>query len=156
MPVDALWTDVAMDVILRTLFSESAQADARDAAWATQTLSETAFREMFMPFTLPDWLPLPGKAAKRRAIRSLKGLAWRYIHARQAEVAAPGAPDRSDLLHMLLALRDEHDREAALVTFLVTASGLTVMGIGSAFWGLVAGAVTLPLLHYGQRRQAAR
>ena len=50
----------------------------------------------------------------------------------------------------------EHDREAALVTFLVTASGLTVMGIGSAFWGLVAGAVTLPLLHYGQRRQAAR
>ena len=54
------------------------------------------------------------------------------------------------------ALRDEHDREAALVTFLVTASGLTVMGIGSAFWGLVAGAVTLPLLHYGQRRQAAR
>ncbi|MCG9097426.1 benzoate/H(+) symporter BenE family transporter [Laribacter hongkongensis] len=54
------------------------------------------------------------------------------------------------------ALRDEYDREAALVTFLVTASGLTVMGIGSAFWGLVAGAVTLPLLHYGQRRQAAR
>ncbi|MCG9032005.1 benzoate/H(+) symporter BenE family transporter [Laribacter hongkongensis] len=54
------------------------------------------------------------------------------------------------------ALRDEHDREAALVTFLVTASGLTVMGIGSAFWGLVAGTVTLPLLHYGQRRQAAR
>src|SRR3989344_2704498 len=30
--MDTLWTDVAMDVILRTLFSESAQADARDAA----------------------------------------------------------------------------------------------------------------------------
>ena len=28
--------------------------------------------------------------------------------------------------------------------------------VGLAFWGLVAGAVTLPLLHYGQRRQAAR
>lgn len=110
--VDALWTDVAMDMILRTLFSTSAQADAREAAWATQTLSETAFREMFMPFTLPDWLPLPGKAAKRRAIRSLKGLVWGHIHARQVEVTAPGAPDRSDLLHMLLALRDEQTGEA--------------------------------------------
>ncbi|MHC9085896.1 benzoate/H(+) symporter BenE family transporter [Luteimonas sp. RIT-PG2_3] len=41
------------------------------------------------------------------------------------------------------AMRDEHDREAALVTFLVTASGLSLFGIGSAFWGLVAGIATL-------------
>lgn len=41
------------------------------------------------------------------------------------------------------ALREETDREAALVTFLVTASGLSLYGIGSAFWGLVAGVVTL-------------
>ncbi|WP_233589816.1 cytochrome P450 [Acidovorax sp. FJL06] len=111
--VDTLWTDVAMDVILRTLFSTAAQGDAREAAWATQTLGATAYQEMFMPFTLPDWLPLPGKAAKRRAIRSLKGLVWRHIHARQAEEApAPDAPARTDLLHMLLALRDEQTGEA--------------------------------------------
>lgn len=108
VPMDTLWTDVAMDVILRTLFSESAKADARDAAWATQTLSETAFREMFMPFTLPDWLPLPGKAAKRRALKGLKGLVQRHIHARSREEAdLAGVPPRTDLLHMLLALRDE-------------------------------------------------
>lgn len=41
-------------------------------------------------------------------------------------------------------LRDEEHREAAVVTFLVTASGLSLMGIGSAFWGLVAGGA----LHY--------
>ncbi|MCR6625713.1 MAG: benzoate/H(+) symporter BenE family transporter [Pseudoxanthomonas sp.] len=41
------------------------------------------------------------------------------------------------------ALREEADREPALVTFLVTASGLSLGGIGSAFWGLVAGVVTL-------------
>lgn len=41
------------------------------------------------------------------------------------------------------ALRDETDREAALITFLVTASGVTLWSIGSAFWGLVAGAVAL-------------
>jgi cytochrome P450 len=106
--MDTLWTDVAMDVILRTLFSESAKADARDAAWATQTLSETAFREMFMPFTLPDWLPLPGKAAKRRAIKALRGMVQRHIGARSRDAAdSAGAPPRTDLLHMLLALRDE-------------------------------------------------
>jgi len=37
------------------------------------------------------------------------------------------------------ALRDENRREPALVTFLVTASGVTLSGVGSAFWGLAAG-----------------
>ena len=41
------------------------------------------------------------------------------------------------------ALKDDVHREAALVTFLVTLSGLSLGGIGSAFWGVVAGAVTL-------------
>lgn len=39
------------------------------------------------------------------------------------------------------ALREEDEREAALVTFLVTASGLALFGIGAAFWGLLAGVV---------------
>ena len=38
-----------------------------------------------------------------------------------------------------IALRDEAGRMAATVTFAVTASGLALFGIGSAFWGLVAG-----------------
>lgn len=41
------------------------------------------------------------------------------------------------------ALRDERFREAALITFLVTLSGVTLLGVGSAFWGLVAGTLTL-------------
>jgi benzoate membrane transport protein len=47
------------------------------------------------------------------------------------------------------AVRDEAQREPALVTFLVTASGVTLFGIGSAFWGLVAGVVALLLLRRG-------
>ena len=39
------------------------------------------------------------------------------------------------------ALHEEDEREAALVTFLVTASGLALFGIGAAFWGLLAGVV---------------
>lgn len=37
------------------------------------------------------------------------------------------------------ALSHERERDAAIVTFLVTASGLTLVGIGSAFWGVIAG-----------------
>jgi benzoate membrane transport protein len=37
------------------------------------------------------------------------------------------------------ALADEGERNAALLTFLVTASGLALFGIGSAFWGLALG-----------------
>ncbi|RXY82504.1 hypothetical protein DD607_35965, partial [Salmonella sp. 3DZ2-4SM] len=44
------------------------------------------------------------------------------------------------------ALAVERDREAALVTFLVTASGVSLAGIGSAFWGLLAGALCLLVL----------
>ena len=43
------------------------------------------------------------------------------------------------------AMREESDREPALIAFLVTASGISLAGIGSAFWGLVAGGVTLAL-----------
>ncbi len=39
------------------------------------------------------------------------------------------------------ALSHEPERESALITFLVTASGITLFGIGSAFWGLIGGAI---------------
>lgn len=49
------------------------------------------------------------------------------------------------------ALREEGERDAALIAFLVTASGLTLIGIGSAFWGLLFG---LAVLKFGPRQQA--
>lgn len=50
------------------------------------------------------------------------------------------------------ALRDEPHREAALITFLVTLSGVVVMGVGSAFWGVVAGSVALFVQQYGRSK----
>ncbi|MGC1306967.1 MAG: benzoate/H(+) symporter BenE family transporter [Phormidesmis sp.] len=50
------------------------------------------------------------------------------------------------------ALSSETDREAALITFLVTASGVTLLGIGSAFWGLLAGALATGLPLVARRR----
>lgn len=49
------------------------------------------------------------------------------------------------------ALSDEPFREPAVVTFLATASGVTLLGVGSAFWGLVAGLLTLLVLRLGRR-----
>jgi benzoate membrane transport protein len=45
------------------------------------------------------------------------------------------------------AMQDPKQREAALVTFMVTASGLTLLSIGAAFWGLVAGVITQVVLN---------
>jgi benzoate membrane transport protein len=41
------------------------------------------------------------------------------------------------------ALGDEKHREAAIITFLVTLSGVVIAGVGSAFWGVVAGTLAL-------------
>ena len=46
------------------------------------------------------------------------------------------------------ALKEDAHREAALITFLVTLSGLTLWGVSSAFWGVVAGAIALLVQQY--------
>ena len=48
------------------------------------------------------------------------------------------------------AVADPARREAAVVTFLVSASGLTFWGIGGAFWGLLAGGAMLALARIGR------
>ena len=47
---------------------------------------------------------------------------------------------------LVQALAVEQDREAALICFVVTVSGINLLGIGAAFWGLIAGAFTLGLM----------
>lgn len=55
---------------------------------------------------------------------------------------------------LVAALQDEAHREPALITFLVTASGLTLGGIGSAFWGVVAGSIALMVADMGRKSGA--
>ena len=54
---------------------------------------------------------------------------------------------------LAVALKDDNHREAALITFLVTLSGVSIAGIGSAFWGVVAGAIALFVQQYGRRNE---
>lgn len=53
------------------------------------------------------------------------------------------------------ALQDVRQREPALITFLVTASGLSLFGVGAAFWGLVAGGLASVVLN-GRLSRPAR
>jgi benzoate membrane transport protein len=49
------------------------------------------------------------------------------------------------------ALSDEGEREAALLTLLMTASGISLFGIGSAFWGLLLGMLAVSIKAFYQR-----
>lgn len=57
---------------------------------------------------------------------------------------------------LVAALQQDSSREAALITFLVTLSGVVIAGIGSAFWGVVAGGLTLFVQQYQPWRTKAR
>lgn len=57
---------------------------------------------------------------------------------------------------LLGAVSVAEDREAALITFLTTASGLSFFGIGDAFWGLVAGGAVLALTRFKARAAKAK
>lgn len=52
---------------------------------------------------------------------------------------------------LTIAMNESKEREAALVTFMVTASGMTLFSVGSAFWGIVAGVLTLMILSWKTR-----
>ncbi|MGY6270595.1 benzoate/H(+) symporter BenE family transporter [Achromobacter denitrificans] len=52
------------------------------------------------------------------------------------------------------AMADGRTRETALITFLATAANVTMLGVGGAFWGLVAGLTAHLLIHGGQPRLA--
>jgi len=50
-----------------------------------------------------------------------------------------------------IALEEDTQREPALITILVSASGIALFGIGSAFWGLIAGVLASFILNWRKR-----
>lgn len=57
---------------------------------------------------------------------------------------------------LVAALQQESSREPALITFLVTLSGVVIAGVGSAFWGVVAGSLALFVQQYRPWRTTTR
>ncbi|MEB0137689.1 MULTISPECIES: benzoate/H(+) symporter BenE family transporter [unclassified Undibacterium] len=78
---------------------------------------------------------------------SLTALFWRLPHALVSTVAGLAllGAIQSGLVN---ALANVEEREAALITFIVTASNLTLFGLGSACWGIAIGCLS----HYLLRR----
>ena len=79
------------------------------------------------------------------AITAFAGLAPPMLVASVAGVALLGVFTGS----AAAALEDPTSREAAAITFVITASGVTVLGLGGAVWGLLAGGLVLGLRKVG-------
>ncbi|MCY1512175.1 Inner membrane protein YdcO [compost metagenome] len=52
----------------------------------------------------------------------------------------------------MAAFTEAKTREAAAITFLVTASGVSFAGVSGAFWGLIAGGLMLALARLTQKK----
>jgi len=56
---------------------------------------------------------------------------------------------------LTVAMSNDKQREAALITFLVTASGISLFGVGAAFWGLLAGSLAMLVLNWRVPQEAS-
>ena len=82
------------------------------------------------------------------AVTTFVGLAPPVLIEAVAGLALIGAFSSS----AMAAFTEAETREAAAITFLVTASGVSLAGVSGAFWGLVAGGLMLALARVAKRR----
>lgn len=100
--MNAAMTDLTLEIISGAFFGTSLAGQFRQLGEAVAFLSEYGTREIGRPFSLPNWLPLPGIRRKLQTIRFLNETIDRMIRERRAS-----NEDRGDLLSMLLHATDE-------------------------------------------------
>ena len=132
--IDREMMRLTLQIVGKTLFGADITDEADEVGRAMTTLVEM-FNYMLLPFAeLLEKLPLPQTRRLNRARETLNSIIFQFIDERRREPA----DDRSDLLSMLLAARDEDDggsmsdeqvRDEALTLFLAghetTANALT-------------------------------
>lgn len=133
-------SDLTLEVIAKTLFDAELSEQTAAIVQAVACLSDIMVREMSSMVILPDWLPLPEKRRKRRAISVIDETARRFIREHRAS-----GIDRGDLLSMLLlavdeegdgsGMTDEQARDEA-VTLLTAGSDTTAAGLTWLFYNL--------------------
>lgn len=145
--VDAFTTRITMDVILRTLFSHaSSREEARQASVAIRALSRQSMREVYWVLIPPDWLPYPGRADKRRHLRTLRDLIAAHVEARlqrRGDGGAHAGAVAGDVLDMMLAASDDDVRlspqEVLDNCMLLFAAGFDTSASALTWWiGLMA------------------
>ena len=137
---------LAMDIILRAMFGSRVEEDTARIEQAIRTLSAIGYAEMFLPFAIPAWAPLPRQGVKRRELRLLDRLVRSHIRERRAMIES-GAAAGEDLLGMLLAARDEEGDGAPLpddeirdqlMTIFLAGHETTATALAWAAWALAA------------------
>ncbi len=93
---------LTLAIIAKSLFDVEPTGKAARLSEVSQILTEMTLREVASLFTVPDWLPLPAKRRKRRALQTLDNLICEIIRERRAS-----GEDKGDLLSMLLLAVDE-------------------------------------------------
>ncbi|WP_394824355.1 cytochrome P450 [Pendulispora albinea] len=99
---------VTLDIVGRTLLSQSLDDRAAGIGDAMAVAVRFAADYASNPFRMPLWVPAPQNLRFRRAMRALDGLVRGVIAERRR---SPGE-DKRDLLDMLMAARDEETNEA--------------------------------------------
>jgi cytochrome P450 len=137
---------LAMDIILRTMFGSKVEEDTARIEQSIRTLAAIGYAEMFLPFTIPAWAPLPRQARKRRELHLLDRLVRSHIRDRRAR-ANIGSDHGEDLLGMLLAARDEEgdgrpllndEIRDQLMTVFLAGHETTATALAWAAWALAA------------------
>jgi cytochrome P450 len=128
---------LAMDIILRTMFGGRVEQDTARIEQAIRTLAAIGYAEMYLPFAMPAWAPLPRQAVKRKALRLLDGVVRSHIRERRAHIAAvEDAGD--DLLGMLLAELSDDEIRDQLMTVFLAGHETTATALAWAAWALAA------------------
>ena len=94
----------------------------------------------------------PDAAIPISKIITLTGLATLVLAPFGAFALCLSAITAAICMALATAVKADAHREAAIITFLVTLSGLQLAGVGSAFWGVVAGALALFVQTFAKRR----
>ncbi|MEW5848609.1 MAG: cytochrome P450 [Myxococcota bacterium] len=94
------------DIIVRTMFSADFKDEGALIGDCFEEVMNFLSRSLFIPFDIPQALPLPSNLRFRKAKQTLDGFI-RHI----TEERRRGGEDRGDLLSMLLAARDEDTGE---------------------------------------------
>ena len=95
-------SQITMAVIVRTMFGTGLSAAQAATVSEAMSFSLDHMMQKVVTDALPAWLPVPGRAAHRAAVGRIDAVIYGLLEARRA---AP--PDQTDLLGMMLAMRDD-------------------------------------------------